>query len=280
MQALRTIKSAILATVVMVLGNNLFAQAWKTFSDTRIVHGHSVETGTSGSMKFVIGHRFGAVNGGFYEFFGLDQASTRLSLDYSASNNLAFGLGRSSYLKTFDGYAKWSIAKQEGEKHSFPVSITWMTNMTLNSIKWANPNRKNYFTSRLGYAHQLLIARKFGQKLSVQVAPTMVHRNLVTFAGDKHDIFAVGVAARYKLKGLFGLNFECFLLPPGQLPPVSKSAVSVGFDIKTERHAFQIFVSNSRNMVERYIITETTGDLAKADLFIGFNISRDFQLKH
>lgn len=277
MQVHRTIKFLAMACLLMI--GKAWSQPVKTFVDTRIVHGHSVDVGRPGSLKFVIGHRFGALNGGVYEFFGIDQATTRLSLDYTQGNRLAFGLGRSSYLKTFDGYLKYNLMRQSGGNKNWPVSMTWMSNMTLSAMRWTNPDRRNYFTSRLGYAHQLLIARKLGNRWSVQLAPTVVHRNIVYSRQDRHDIFSLNAAARFKLSESMGLNAECFYLPQGQLPPESHSAFSLGFDVKTDRHAFQVFVSNSRGMVERYIITETTGDLLKGDLFIGFNMSRDFQLK-
>ena len=118
----------------------------QTFKDTRVVNGHSVETSELGEMKFIISHRFGYVNTGIYEVFGLDQSTIRIGLDYGITNRLTVGLGRSSFEKTYDGFAKYNLLRQGKGKGSSPVSLTVLATTALTTLKWEDPERENYFT--------------------------------------------------------------------------------------------------------------------------------------
>lgn len=163
-----------------------------------------------------------------------------------------------------------------------PVSLSYVTALSLNTLKWSEPNRTNYFTSRMAYVHQLLIARKFNDRLSLQLSPTYIHKNLVKTELDPNDNFAVGISGRIKITKRLAFNAEYFY----QIKPLNNYAsvktynpLSVGFDIETGGHVFQIMLTNSLAMIEKGFISETTGQWAKGDIHLGFNISRVFQIK-
>ena len=255
-----------------------------TFKTTRVINGHSIETPSAGVLQFMISHRFGRINGGAYEFFGLDAATIRLGLTYGVTEKLAVGVGRSKTGKTYDGYLKYKLLRQSSGERNFPFSMTLFSSMAINTEKWANPDRKNYFTSRMSYTFQALIARKFTDNLSIQISPTLIHRNLVQTIEDKNDVFAIGIGGRQKLTGSISLNLEYFYVLPDQIVsdlPSGEShhnSFSVGFDIETGGHVFQLHFTNSLGMIEKQFITETSGDWFNGDIQFGFNISRVFTI--
>lgn len=253
-------------------------QGWvRTFYDTRVINGHSVETNARGGMKFIISHRFGPLNGGFYEMFGLDQSTIRIGLDYGLSNRLTVGAGRSSMGKTYDGFAKFrALVQQEGGS---PVSLTAVSNIAVNTLRWENPERENFFSSRLFYTHQLLIARRFNETIAVQLMPTLVHRNLVPSADIAHDVLALGAAGRYQLTHHLAIQAEGYYVLPDQLGNGFYMPLSIGIDIETKGHQFQLSLSNSLGMTEKIFITETQSSWLDGGIGFGFNITRDFRIR-
>ena len=131
------------------------------FESTRVINSHSLENVAGGVLDFRINHRFGMLNTGSYELFGLDQASIRLSLDYGVSNRLTVGLGRSTYKKEVDGFLKYKLLWQSEGAKEVPVSVILVSGMTIDGLKWEDPDRTNYFSSRLGYYYQVIVGRKF-----------------------------------------------------------------------------------------------------------------------
>lgn len=252
-----------------------FAQ--QTFKDTRIINGHSVETSPLGEMKFIISHRFGPVDQGIYELFGFDQSTIRIGLDYGITDRLTIGAGRSSFEKTYDGYAKFRAIRQSTE--GWPVSLTAYTSANLTTLKWPEPDRENYFTSRMVYAHQLIIARKFGDAFSLQIMPTLVHLNLVPTAEDPHDIISIGSALRWQLSKSLALLGEYYYNITEQRDPELRNSLALGIEIETKGHVFQLSFSNSRGMTEKFFVTGTRGRWEKAEIGLGFNITRDFRLR-
>lgn len=251
-----------------------------TFKTTRLVLGQSIENPAPGVLMFLIQHHFGKLNSGAYELWGLDQANIRLGFEYGINDRLAIGIGRSSYKKTFDGFVKGKIFRQSTGAKDMPLSLTYFGSISLNSLKWAEPERENYFSSRLAFTHQLLIARKFSPGLSFQITPTLVHKNLVATEEDKNDIFATGFGGRVKLTNRVSFNAEYWYVFPDQIvSQPSDNSFSIGFDIETGGHVFQLFCTNSDPIFESGFITETAGEWANGDIYFGFNISRVFTIK-
>src|SRR5690554_2438605 len=160
-----------------------------TFKGTRLINGHTVETRGSGNLDFLISHRFGRVNSGAYSFFGLDESNIRLGLDYAFTDRLTLGLGRNSFLKVHDGLLKYRIFWQQSGRKDFPFSLVYLTNAAVNTLK--RPDLPMDFERRLAFNHQALIARKFSDALSLQLAPTFIHRNLVSTRTESNDLFAL-----------------------------------------------------------------------------------------
>lgn len=253
-----------------------------TFKSTRIMNGHSIERMPQGQLDFRISHRFGTINSGAYNFFGLDQSNVHFSLEYGVFNWLMLGVGRGTYEKTFDSFAKLSILRQSSGAKVMPVSVSIFSSVALKSLKVQNPDITNYFSSRLSYSSQILIARKFSPNFSLQITPTYVHRNLVTTVLDPNDLWAVGAGGRIKLTKRVSVNAEYYYVvkpSPDYMSQTVYNPLSVGFDIETGGHVFQLFFTNSLAMIEKGFIGETTGRWLHGDIHFGFNISRVFMLK-
>jgi hypothetical protein len=252
-----------------------------TFKSTRILNGHSIERMPAGQLDIRISHRFGRINTGAYEFFGLDQANMHISLEYGIFNWMMVGVGRGNYEKTFDGFAKFTILRQSSGVKVMPVSVSVLSSAALKSLKWPDQTRTNYFSSRLSYVGQVLIARKFNQSLSFQLTPSYVHRNMVATELDPNDLYAVGAGGRIKLTKRISINAEYFYLanPKNYMSQQIYDPLSIGIDIETGGHVFQFIFTNSVAMIEKGFIGETTGSWRKGDIHFGFNISRVFTLK-
>jgi hypothetical protein len=249
-----------------------------TFKTTRLINGHSVENTQAGVLDAKISHRFGTVNGGLYDLFGLDNASMRMGLDYGITNWLMVGAGRSTYQKQYDVFAKWKFARQSNGKKNMPVSAAIMVAAMAQTQKWTDASRPNYFSSRLYYATQLIVARKFSENTSLQLMPSFIHYNLVPNATDPNDIIAIGIGGRQKITKRISINAEYYYQIPGYKLPNTANSLSIGFDIETGGHVFQLHFTNSRGMTERTFISETAGKWGDGDILFGFNISRVFTL--
>lgn len=258
-----------------------------TFKTTRVVNGHSIENCGAGVLDFKISHRFGPVRNGIYDMFGLDGASIRLGLDYGITDRLMVGLGRNSLEKVVDGFAKYKILRQSTGKKNMPITLSLMTDMEIRTTKFADETRENEFTDRLYFAHQVLIGRKFNEALSFQLMPTLVHRNLVATTGDKNDVFSIGAAGRVKLTRRLTINAEYYYVPDGQITTDYANSLSIGFEIETGGHVFQLHFTNSPYMNYAGFLSQTTEDWFYKDgngktmsgVRFGFNISRVFTLK-
>jgi len=247
-----------------------------TFKGTRILNGHSVETRKKGDFEFLISHRFGRVNTGISELFGLDNSNIRFGFEYAISDNLTVAFGRSSFEKTYDSYLKYKLIKQKEGKNPFPFSLVYFGSVTAKTIKDYDPNKKPTFANRLTYTNQLLIAKKINANLSLQLTPTLIHFNTVDTLQDNHNIFALGFGTRIKMNKRISFNAEYYLTFNPLESIDARNSLALGIDIETGGHVFQIVLSNSRSMIEKGFITEGTGKFFKGDIHLGFNISRLF----
>ena len=249
-----------------------------TFKAGHVVNMQTVEAPAKGALVFLIQHRFGQLNSGAYNFFGLDNATLRLGFDYGLTDRLTIGVGRSSYLKTFDGYIKYKLLRQT-ESGSMPVTLSLLG--IINDYTQNIPG-ETYLNGmyRTSYVTQALIARKFSPNLSLQIAPTWLHYNLMPTVNDKNDVFALGMGGRMKITRRMAIEAEYDYLPSGQVvSQPTKNSFSLGWDIETGGHVFQLVFSNSQSMAESQYITQTTGSWGKGDIYFGFNVSRNFTLK-
>jgi hypothetical protein len=243
-----------------------------TFKSTRVVNGHSVETMRGKHLDFRISHRFGRLNQGVYQLFGLDQATMRMGFEYGINDRLMVGVGRSTSEKVYDLYGKYRLIRQSTGVRAMPFSVTLLA-----SAAAATVDRDAAFDDKLSYATQLLIARKFGERLSLQVSPTWIYRNRV-FPGEEQGLLAIGGGGRFKLSKRISLNGEYFWASrdKNSLPIPYYDSMSWGVDIETGGHVFQLHVSNSLGMIEKQFVAETAGSWGKGDIHFGFNLSRTF----
>ncbi len=249
-----------------------------TFKGTRIMNGQSIETRQKGVLEFLIQHRFGKINTGFYELFGLDESNIRFGLEYALTDDLAIAVGRSSFEKTFDGYVKYRFLKQKTGNREKPLSMVFFGSVTIKTLKDYEPDDKPTTEDRLAYTSQILIARKISPAFSLQLTPTYIHFNTVPTMNDPNDIFATGIGARIKVSKRISINGE-YYYTFNQFESIdTQNSLALGIDIETGGHIFQIILTNSRSMLEKGFITETTGDFFNGDIHLGFNISRDFYL--
>ncbi|WP_299252644.1 DUF5777 family beta-barrel protein [uncultured Aquimarina sp.] len=249
-----------------------------TFKGTRILNGHSIENRKKGILEFVISHRFGRVNLGADELYGLDQSNIRFAFEYGLSDNIMLGVGRSSFDKTYDGFVKYKFLKQSSGKNYFPFTASLFTSIAYRTLKDFDPNNEPSFNQKLSYVTQVLIARKFSSGFSLQITPTYIHRNSVKINEDPHGIFAVGVGSRVKLTKRVSINGEYFYTVNPLESIDASNSIAFGVDIETGGHVFQIILSNSITMIEKSFITESTDDFFDGDIHLGFNISRAFQI--
>lgn len=249
-----------------------------TFKATRLVTGHSVETLGAGILDFRINHRFGAVNSGIRNFFGLDGAVTRIGFDYGVTRWFTVGLGRSTYQKEVDGFAKIKLLRQT-EDNVVPFSLVYVGGMSVRTDELSGPNGADYPTSnRLFYSNQALIARKFNDWLSLQLMPTHIHYNLVSSRDEPNNVFAMGVGGRVKLSRRISFNAEYYYTLPGAKLNGVRNALALGIDIETGGHVFQLHFTNSTGMSERTYIGQTADNWGDGAIHFGFNISRVFTI--
>lgn len=249
-----------------------------SFKTNRVINLHSLENTPAGVMDFKINHRFGFINTGFYEMFGLDRATIRLGLDLGVTDNLAIGVGRSSFQKNYDGYIKYRLLRQSKGNKNMPISASLLATTAIRSERWPRPDLDYPFSGRMAYTFQAIVGRKFSNNFSLQLSPTWVHRNLVATREESNGVFAMGVGLRQKITKRVSLNAEYIYVPPGQLADGFRNALSVGLDIETGGHVFQLHFTNATSMIEKGFVAETTGDWLKGGIHFGFNISRVFTL--
>lgn len=247
------------------------------FKSSRVVNGHSMEFIGKGVMDVRILHRFGLANSGFNNLFGLDQASMRFGFDYGVGKSLTVGIGRSNVGKEWDGFIKFRpIWQAKGGSWPSPVSVVLISGMTYTTVPWADPARKNFVTSRMAFYNEVIIGRKFNDKFSLQLSPTFVHRNLVALASEANTVYAMGVSGRIKISKRTAFVVDYHYVVKGLDKTIYKDPLSIGFDIETGGHVFQLHFSNSTGMNEKAFITSTTNSWGKGEVRFGFNLSRVF----
>lgn len=248
------------------------------FKTTRIINTHSAELLSAGTLDLRIQHRFGTLNSGVNNLYGLDEANMRLGFDYGIMDRLMVGVGRSNVNKELDGFIKYKLLWQSTGPKSTPLSAVLVAGSTLTTAPYADPTRTNFFSARMSYYWQVLLARKFSESLTLQLTPSLVHHNMVPTKEYKHDVYSLGFGGRLKLTRRVSFNWDYQYVFPGLLPKGYENFVAVGFDIETGGHVFQIMVTNSMGMNEKAFITGTTDKVSEMGLRLGFNLSRVFTI--
>ena len=249
-----------------------------TFKAPRVINGHSVELIGKNEMAAIISHRFGPISEGSYNMYGLMESNIRLGIDYGVSKKINLGFGIGSFQRNWDGFLKIKLLSQSSGTRVMPVTIVYTSSIFYTFEKWTDPTRDNLLSSRFNYSHQLHIARKLNSRLSLQITPGVVHRNLVINDEDQNNVFSTAIAGRLKLTNRLAVNAEYYYLLPGKTTDEFINSFSLSFDIETGGHIFQLLLTNSVSSQEKIFIAETTEKWTKGDVRFGFNIIRVFSL--
>jgi len=241
------------------------------FKGTKVVNGQSVELPAKGVLQFNIQHRFGPLNSGLYNLYGLDFSQVRLSFDYGIKDWFSVSCGRSSSIKNVDLSSKIRLKRQV--KDGFPITL--VLNSAAYIRQWQDMQEDFILTNQILYTNQILIARKINRNLSLQLTPTLVHYNLVQILDEPNDKYSLGFSGRQKFTKRISINAEYFYQLNDKR---NNNSFSLGFDIETGGHVFQLHLSNSPFMIDPQLITKTSGDWLNGDIYFGFNISRVFTL--
>lgn len=241
------------------------------FKALQIVTLQSTKLPAKNEFYFVVSHRFGTVKNGFSEFFGLDNATTKLGGIYGVTDFLSVSLSRQTYLKTYEGAVKYRLVSQTDK---FPFTIAGYNALDINSALDSDDYPKLEFSDRMAYVNQLLISRKFSSKLSLEVIPSFIHKNLYEPTIENDNQFTLAGGGRFKLSNRLSVNMEYghnFNKPDFYSQPLS-----VGLDLETGGHVFQLIFTNSQAMTESAYLTNAAGDWGDGDFFFGFNLYRVF----
>lgn len=244
------------------------------FKGMQICTMQSTKMAAKGEFYFLISHRFGDLTNGLDNFFGLDNALTKIGGLYGVTNGLTLGFSRQTYHKIYELTAKYKFANQEVD--GFPFTIVGFNTLDINSeLKTAlYPDLK--FNNRLAFSTQLPISRKFSESFSLQINPIYVHKNLYDIATEKKDQVLLGIGGRYKLTKRLSLNAEYARLLGKVSDKIYNDPLTVGLDIETGGHVFQLVFSNSQPMNDVSYFTNGTGNWASKGIYFGFNVYRVF----
>ncbi|MEJ6792862.1 MAG: DUF5777 family beta-barrel protein [Lacinutrix sp.] len=248
--------------------------ATATFKGLKIVNFESTKLTTKKELTFVVSHRFGSIENGLDSFFGLDDAVTRLNFIYGLTDAINISVSRSSFQKIYESSIKYRLVKQKENGSIF--TIVGYNSILLNTALDKANLPKLEFKHRLGYTAQLLIARKFSKKLSLELAPTFFHDNFVVDNNQDNSQYALGLGGRYKLGKRWSLNADYgWHLNRSSKSPF-KNPLSIGLDLETGGHVFQMHFSNAQAMNTNGFLGQATGDWSDGDIYFGFNLSRVF----
>ena len=246
------------------------------FKGLQICNMQSTKMASKGEWYMVVSHRFGDLTQGFDNFFGLDNALTKIGALYGPTKWLTLGASRQTYNKLYELTAKYKLANQVID--GFPVTIVGYNTMDINSALKRSQYPNLQSTDRLAFTTQLLISRKFSEKFSFEVAPIYVHKNLYDDVLEQKDLFLVGAGARYKIAKRLSVNLEYaarIITVEGFTSPYH-NPLTLGLDIETGGHVFQLVLSNSQPMNDVAVFSNTSGDWNGGSIYFGFNMYRSF----
>lgn len=244
------------------------------FKGVKIVNLESTKLLNEREFYFVVSHRFGSINNGFEDFFGLDNANTRLQFIYGITEWLNISLSRHSFNKTYEGFVKYRLFEQSDR---FPVTIVGFSQIAVNTLlEEALLLRPVDMDDRLSFVQQLLVSRKIDDKLSLELAPTIFHEGYVDYEAQENSQFALGLGGRYKLGDRWSLNLDYgWHLNRAEGSPF-KNPLSIGVDIETGGHVFQLHFTNAQPTFESGFLGNALGDWGEGIIYFGFNLSRVF----
>jgi hypothetical protein len=247
----------------VVLDNTAIA----IFKGLKVVNFESTKLASKKDLFLVVAHRFGSVKYGFDDFFGLDNAVTQIKFIYGVNEWLNIGVARSSFMKKYGVHAKYRLLQQG--RDGFLMSVVGYNLVTANTSLDKDQFPNIEFNDRLTYTSQILLSRKFSESFSFLIAPTYIH-------DEDHNQFALGFGGRYKLAKRWSVNIDYGLHLNRNKNSSFRNPLSVGIDLETGGHVFQMHFTNAQAMFEEGYLVNAQGNWSEGDIFFGFNLSRVF----
>lgn len=294
-------KKSLLVLLLLFIGfGNIFAQEAEEakpekkplerdpFESGIFMDDQTVKTYPSNTLEFILQHRFGTIQNGFTDLFGIWGATNiRMALNYSITDNLMIGFGTTKNNRYQDLSLKYTFFHQR--KGGFPLTIGYYGNMALNAGDKSNFGKDYAFVDRFSYFHELMFARRFCRSFSMQMGFAFVHFNKVDTT-IKNDAFSISAIARLKVSPQTSVVASCevplmlgydtpFILKYGQKgiyygPRSPLPNFGLGVEISTSTHAFHIFVSAAPGLLPQDIVMYNQNDFFNGAIMFGFNMTR------
>lgn len=248
------------------------------FNDSYLINSHSSNVLSKGRLNFLIQHRFGTINQGAFNLYGLDFSAIRFGFEYGVRDWLTIGFGRSSLGKNYDVFTKYRVLTQT-TNGGIPFTLTVFQSAALSSVELRNQkkatNQADFF-EHLVFTNQLLISKKLSNHLAIQLSPFLVHRNRV-IEGEKNNIIGLGIGGKIKLSKRIHLLGDYYYISDGlgnnNYPPLA-----IGVDIIAGGHVFKVHVGNAVGMIEKEFLTANYARVSDGDLRLGFSVLRSFSI--
>ena len=262
----------LLSEIDTVIEEPTYASA--VFKGLKVINFESTKLVAKKGFNFIVSHRFGTVKNGFQNLFGLDEAVTHLNFVYGLSDNINISASRSSNQKIYEVATKFRLVNQQAGK--IPFTVVGYTSVLANTSLDTDNLPKLEFKHRLSYVAQLLVSRKMNKNLSFILSPTFFHDNYLTDDFQDNSQYGVGFGGRYKLGKRWSLNTEYGVHLNRSENSLYKNPFSVGVDLETGGHVFQLLFTNSQSMNTNGVFGTSTGDWGESDVYFGFNLARSF----
>lgn len=243
------------------------------FKAMKVVNNQSTKLAGKGDLYLYVGHRFGAIKGGIGSLFGLDYANTKIEMLYGLFSEVQVGFSRESFKKTYNLHVKYGIKKQTS---SFPVSIVGYNSINLDTSLDENVYPNLNYNERYVYISQLLVSRRFSDNFSLQLSPSVIKHNFLTTQAKTDYNYVLNTGSRLKISKRSSFNLDYSYHLNRLKNSIEKNVLSVGVDMETGGHVFQLLFSNTQASDEAGVLTGAEGDWLKGDVFFGFNILRVF----
>lgn len=244
------------------------------FKGLKIINLESTKLAAKGDFYFIVAHRFGSIKPGFETFFGLDDANTQLKFVYGVNEWLTVHASRSGFQKAIEGAIKYRLVDQQ--TNGSPITLVGFNSFIVNTELDEDLLPKMTFNNRLSYVTQLLVSRKFSEKISLELAPTFFHENYVVDDNQDNSQFAIGAGGRYKISNRVALTMDYAAHLNRSSTSFARNPLSLGVDIETGGHVFQLHFTNAQAMHETGYLGSGFGDWSEGDIYFGFNLLRVF----
>jgi hypothetical protein len=247
-----------------------------TFHAPRHINLLTVEPLDKKTLHFAIMHTFGTLDGGLRNLYGLDNGAViQFSFEYAFSDNFSLGAARQSWDKIYNLYGRYHVLKQT-QDNAMPLSLSFMGGAGVNTSDYtflaeSNPN----FAERSSFSFQLMAARKFSDKVSIQVSPMMAYfidpNPIFLIEGDQNLYLALGLSGKYKITGKSSLTLQWIPNLNNDL----RNNLGIGIDLEAGGHVFQMYFVTSQMLNEQYLLAGGNG-VPGEQFRLGFNVNRVF----